>query len=154
MSKSLITVGLFFTILACNPSSLNFDMVKLTDLEEKKTSLEQFRGDWVFLNFWASWCGPCVKEMPSMAVMEKHFGGKLKVVTVSDETPEKIKKFKSNKVYPFQYLKLEGRHQDIGIFSIPQSYLLNPKGEIVESFSGDKDWASPENLNLIGSLLK
>src|SRR5688572_28323491 len=70
--------------------------VKLTDLDGQPISLDQFKGKTIFLNFWATWCKPCIREMTSIDSAQKLISGKGVVfLLASDETPEQIREFKA-----------------------------------------------------------
>lgn len=63
----------------------------------QKTSLSELRGKIVILEFWATWCGPCLEAMPHLKEIQKRYGEKLQVITVTDERSERIRKFLSSR---------------------------------------------------------
>jgi ankyrin repeat protein len=105
-----------------------------------------------FINFWATWCPPCVKEMPSMQKMNEHFGSKLTVVAVScDKTADLVEGFKAKKPeYKFSYLHDPewGLYSELGS-SLPGSFIIGKTGTILASCSGSYEWDNPKALELL-----
>ena len=106
----------------------------LTALDGKDYSLPALRGKVVLLNFWATTCFSCRKEMPDMEKLYREFSGRgLAVLAVSDEKRETVEKFLANKSYTFPIL-LDPDHKvntDFDIEGIPQSFLFDREGNLV-----------------------
>lgn len=118
-------------------------------------NLADFRGKVVFLNFWGSWCPPCVEEMPSIQKLYETKGDKIAVVLITmKDRPEKFVPFlqKHNYVMPvYEANSLLPKSMIPGSF--PTSYILNKKGEIVLKEVKSRDWNSPEIHDLLDKLL-
>jgi thiol-disulfide isomerase/thioredoxin len=123
-------------------------------------TLEAFRGKYILLNFWATWCAPCRKEMPQLAELQREFGGKsFEVVTIATgrNSPEGIAKF-----FAETGITNLPRHQDpkqalasqMGIFGLPITVLIDPEGREIARLRGDADWASPSAKAIIAALLQ
>ncbi|MEO9820520.1 MAG: TlpA disulfide reductase family protein [Paracoccaceae bacterium] len=121
--------------------------------------LNDYEGQWVLLNFWATWCAPCRHEMPMLSELQAAFGGPdFQVVTIATgrNSPTGIKKF-------FDEIDIDNlpRHQDpkqalaaqMGIFGLPITVLIDPKGKEVARLRGDADWSSDSAKAIIKSLL-
>ena len=118
---------------------------ELADATGKKWSLRALRGKPVLLNFWATWCAPCVEEMPSLENLNKRVGDKLTVLTVSvDEDWEAVKKFfprgtglsvllDSSKEIPKRF----------GTEKFPETFLIDSQGRLQKLFYQAK-WDSAE----------
>ncbi len=91
------------------------------------------------MNFWATWCGPCVKEMPLLEAVYNELPNKSdwKFVTVAEEEPELIQKFKSKRTYTMDFTISEKPFSEYEIFTYPTTFIINSKGEILESWTGD-----------------
>ena len=129
------------------------------DLMDAKTvNLKDYRGRFVLLNFWATWCSPCLKEMPDFEKAYLQMGhDKLVVLAVGmGESIEKIKAF-SNK-YGFSFPLLADNKMEItklyGVRNIPVTYMIGPDGVVLGRALGIRDWASPDLLTFINSRLK
>ncbi len=126
--------------------------------ESGEATLEDYRGKWVLLNFWATWCAPCRKEMPMLSELQEQFGGDaFEVLTLATgrNSPEGIKKF-------FADMSIDNlpRHQDpkqavasqMGIFGLPITVILDPKGREVARLRGDAEWDSDSAKAIIAAL--
>ena len=127
-------------------------------MDAKSVNLQDYRGRFVLLNFWATWCSPCLKEMPDLENAYNEMGQeKLVVLAVGmGESVEKIKVF-FNK-YGFTFPLLADNRMKItklyGVRNIPVTYLIDPDGVVLGRALGVRDWASPDLLAFIDSRLK
>ena len=128
--------------------------------ENNRVNWEVFSGNYLLVNFWATWCGPCVVELPSLHKLQKKYEGKgLDVISISIDTMrghEDIKAFLKNRgIGEFAaYFDDVGEVQkNITLRGIPTTYLLNPEGQIVAIFEGDANWASFASLSYFEALL-
>jgi peroxiredoxin len=112
----------------------------LTTFDGKTLHLADFRGHLVLLNFWASWCGPCVEEMPRLAAWQRDYGAAgLQVIGVSmDDEAAPVRNFLAR--HPVDYPIVLGDAQlgerYGGILGLPQSFLIDRRGRIVGRFKG------------------
>jgi len=122
------------------------------DLEGNKMNWADTKGKLVFINFWATWCKPCIKEMPSLSkanVKLKDEG--VLFIVASDEEVSKISKFESKHHYSFDLLHSSVSVFDLGVQALPTSIIINEKGEIVFNEIGSRDWSSDKSIALIKS---
>jgi peroxiredoxin len=106
----------------------------LTALDGKTYTLDGLRGKVVLLNFWATWCPPCRREMPDMEKLYQRFSSKgLVVLAVSDEKRETVEEFLAKQNYTFPVLLDAGRtvNTAFGIEGIPNSFLFDRNGKLV-----------------------
>ena len=121
--------------------------------------LEDWRGKWVLLNFWATWCAPCRHEMPMLAALQSEFGGeRFEVLTIATgrNSPRGIAKF-------FEEVGIDNlpRHQDpdqslasqMGIFGLPITVIIDPDGREIARLRGDADWSSASAKAIIATLV-
>lgn len=130
----------------------------LEDLEGKAIELKTFKGKVILLNFWATWCGPCKEEMPSMETLYQRFDKKdfaLLGVSVDFEAREEVRRFIGKKGYTFPILlDPKGKVLDLyGVKAIPSSFLINKRGVILGRAIGPRRWDRPEVISLIDLLL-
>lgn len=132
------------------PPSIDFRTIALTDLQGQKVSLQQYAGKTVFVNFWATWCLDCLREMPSIAgARTKIDSSKVIFVVVSDEPIEKIRRYVDSKGINVVYWKSVQPFGELGIHAIPTSYLLDPTGRISMEKVGGFNWETPEFIQLV-----
>lgn len=125
----------------------------------KRASLSEQKGSVVLLNFWASWCVPCMEEMPSLSMLEQHFknqGFVLLALNIGESGSEVLKgkfprsKMPGNMVFKFPKEQLK----PYSIDSIPVSVLINKQGKISKVYRGPQNWMSISTLQDIEKLLK
>jgi len=131
----------------------------LKDLNGKKVGLKQFRGKILFLNFWATWCGPCKEEMPSLEVLHQQFKEKsfvLLTISVDYEGEKPVQEFINKHRYTFPVL-LDPKCETLDLFEvkgIPTTFLIDKKGKMIGKAIGPRDWKSPEVVSLLNLLIE
>lgn len=162
-----ISVILFVVLASCKgkgnsndePIILNqveseLDKIKLTDLDSKPFDLKQYQGKTIFMNFWATWCKPCLQEMPSIQrMMEKLNGENIVFLFASDETVEQVESFKVRSQYPFNYVLLENS-EELNIMALPTTFIFNPGGKLVFNEMGFRKWDDKTNIDLLLNIAK
>ena len=118
-------------------------------------SLTDFKGKLLVLNFWASWCPPCVQETPSLSQFAATYAPKgVVVLGISVDKDEKayknfIQRFKPNFLTAREF-KI---HEDYGTFMYPETYIINSKGKVLHKLAEPVEWMDPRMTQLIDSLL-
>jgi peroxiredoxin len=131
----------------------------LKDLTGKKVEIKDYKGKIVFLNFWATWCGPCKEEMPSLEVLhEKSKGEKFVLLTISVdyEGLKVVHGFLDKHSYTFPVL-LDPNGETLDLFEvkgIPTTFIIDKKGRVIGRAIGPRDWKSPEVFSLINLLVE
>lgn len=126
----------------------------LTDAQRTVT-LSQLRGKPVLLNFWASWCAPCVEEMPSLVQLQKQLGDKVTVLAVSlDSDSSAYQQFVRD--HNVDLLTVRDPKQIsnslYGTFKFPETYVIDKDGVIRRKFIGAIDWTNPEIVDYLNKL--
>jgi peroxiredoxin len=106
----------------------------LSDIKGKSWTLHDLRGKVVLVNFWATWCPPCRKEMPDLELLSKEFGPKgLVILAISDEDAAKVDPFIAEHKYSYPILLDPGRKVNKMMFveGIPKSFVYNREGKLV-----------------------
>ena len=123
---------------------------------DRTVSLSQFRGKPVLLNFWASWCGPCIEETPSLVELQKQLGSKVTVIAVSEDADEAAyKQFIRDHNVDLLTVRDTGsqRTNEIyGTFKYPETFVIDSNGKIVRKFIGATDWTSPDIVDYLKKL--
>ena len=130
----------------------------LKNLNGHEVSLNDYRGQIVLINFWATWCLPCRIEMPSMEKLYAEFKNDGFTILAIDlmEDADSVRAFKEKYKLNFPILlDSDGSvAQFYGVISIPTTYLINRDGHIIGSALGARDWADENAFKLINQLLR
>jgi len=119
--------------------------------------LSDFRGKWVFINFWATWCAPCRDEMPSMEMLNRRFKDDLVMVAVSvDDDQAQIARFFGSDKPSFTVLwDKDKRSSNVyGSRKFPESYLIDPEGRVAAKFTGPRDWYNQGTVRYFDDVLR
>jgi cytochrome c biogenesis protein CcmG, thiol:disulfide interchange protein DsbE len=156
----LVLVSLcLFLLVACNggrPPRIGQAAPNFTVTDSQRSvSLDQLRGKPVVLNFWASWCGPCVEEMPSLVQLQKIMGDKVTILAVSEDADDKAyRQFVQDHNIDLLTVRdpRESTNVLYGTFKFPETYIIDKNGIIRRKFIGATDWASPEIVDYLNQL--
>ncbi len=130
------------------------------DLEGAPVRLADFKGGVVLLNFWATWCAPCIREMPALDRLQSILAGEgLKVLAVSIDRggPKVVPPFAEKLGLKNLALYLDPKSKlarAFGIAGLPMTFLIDAKGQVVRALAGPAEWDSREAVALIQHYLK
>lgn len=121
--------------------------------------LDEFRGQYVVLNFWATWCAPCRKEMPSLERLQTELGGEdFRVVTIATgrNTPAGIERFfaetEVTELPGFMDID-NGIADDMSVLGLPITVIINPEGQEIARMRGDAEWDTESAKAIISALI-
>jgi thiol-disulfide isomerase/thioredoxin len=126
----------------------------LTD-SQRTVALSQLRGKPVVLNFWATWCPPCIDEMPSLVQLQKQLGDKVTILAVSEDADDSAyKQFVRDHNVDLLTVRDTGRttNEVYGTFKFPETFVIDRNGKIVRKFIGATDWTSPDIVEYLNKL--
>jgi len=130
---------------------------EVRSLDGKTVSLSDMRGKVVFLNFWATWCGPCKMEVGEIDRLYDKLGGKnFTVMAVSvGEDGRKVSRFMDREGIDFPvYLDIDTNvAREYRVNGIPTTFIVDPDGNIVGSALGPREWGSDDSVALMKSLM-
>lgn len=108
-------------------AKINLQELKYEDLDGKEVLLSSFEGKYILINFWATWCTPCINEFPLLNETFDLVKNDFVFIVVSDENKKRIKDFAKENKYNFVYLNSDNLLMN-GITSLPQTFILNKEG--------------------------
>src|SRR5271167_3844842 len=123
---------------------------------DRTITLSQFKGQVVVLNFWATWCPPCIQEMPSLVQMQRRMQSKgVTVLAVSVDVDESnYRRFLKD--HGVNLLTVRDPDQKTsglyGTFKFPETYIIDRNGIMRRKFIGAVDWTDPEVMDFLGRL--
>lgn len=163
-----IVILVIFSLNACKETDKKNEVVVATDKSAEKTivskagyqdldgnpvALEEYKGKRILLNFWATWCRPCIEEMPSLLKAEEILEKENYVVLLAtDQSAKIIKSFKARKGFDFNYLRYTGAFAELGINALPKTFIYNEGGVKVDEISGAMEWDSPEVIERLKNI--
>jgi peroxiredoxin len=122
----------------------------------RTVSLSQFKGQVVVLNFWATWCPPCIEEMPSLVQMQQRMKAKgVTVLAVSvDADDANYRRFlKDHGVNLLSVRDADQKSNNLyGTFKFPETYIIDRNGVMRRKFIGAVDWTEPDVIDYLGKL--
>jgi cytochrome c biogenesis protein CcmG/thiol:disulfide interchange protein DsbE len=122
---------------------------------DRKVRLNDLKGKIVILNFWTSWCEPCIVEMPSLSQLQKQMGSQVTVLAVStDDDPAAYHHFL--KQYGIDFLTInDSKKQSSDLYGTtgqPETFIIDPSGVVRRKFIGPVNWTSPEIVDYLQKL--
>ena len=130
----------------------------LLDLDDKPVDFATFRGKPILLNIWATWCGPCLEEMPSIANLAANRTLKDKGVVFlcvsTDDSSEALRRFLKDKGWGMTILRATSIPTVFQTEGIPATFLIAPDGRIVTAEVGAAKWDDPAVIDFLQELAK
>jgi peroxiredoxin len=122
---------------------------------DRTVRLQDLRGKIVILNFWTTWCPPCIEEMPSLSRLQKQMGSTVTVLAVStDDDNDAYHKFL--KKYDIQFLTVndpQKKSSDLyGTTAQPETFIIDPSGVVRRKFIGPVNWTSTDIVDYLQKL--
>ncbi|MFD1096596.1 TlpA family protein disulfide reductase [Salegentibacter chungangensis] len=126
----------------------------LENTNGKRVNFADSKGEVILVNYWATWCPPCIAEMPSLQKLYSKYEGKMDFYFVSGEDHETTSNFMKRKGYSMpSYRMLSADPKPMDGYTLPTTYLIDKKGNIVIHKVGAADWNSERTRSIINSLL-
>ena len=108
--------------------------LELENLKGEKAELK--KGKPIIINFWATWCVPCVKEFPEFEEINNMYSNKVGIYMVSDEESSQIEKFKNRKGYKLNFLRSLKPFEKYGLVLRPATYIYDSSGTLISKIAG------------------
>lgn len=157
--KKIICCLFLLHFFACQEKSNNLSDLALLqnksvifDLNNNILEPKSLYGKKTIINYWATWCGPCIKEMPEIENAQKKLSQIYNFVLVSDENMEKILDFTTSREFDLNFFKSKKSNEIVGVYSLPTSFVYDEKGKKIKTIVGVTKWDSEEIINQLKSL--
>jgi len=123
------------------------------NMEGENVNLKDYLGSRILMNYWATWCTPCLQEMPSLVHAQEILKNENYIFLFpSTDKIEKIAAFNEAKNYPLQFLHYTSTLDKLNVYALPATMIYNTKGEMVKRIDGATEWDSEEIINLLKSI--
>ena len=138
--------------------SVDAPKFSLTTLDGRELALNDYQGKYLLVNFWATWCGPCKVEMPSLELLYRKFQKRnFAMIAVSNDIfgAQVVEPYIQAQNFTFPVgldPKLKVSNQ-FGVISLPTTFLIDPQGKIIGVLNGAENWADPKTLLYFDQLL-
>lgn len=154
-SKILIFFASLFLVVTCYASVSLYSAKNLRTIEGKLINMEKYRGKWVIINYWADWCGPCMKEIPQLNEFYRAHQGKDAVIFAVNYDQQPANQLKQTiQKMGIEYPSIIGNvasELELGDMPVvPATYIFSPDGELTYKLFGEQSKRSLErkmNLN-------
>jgi len=127
----------------------------ITDGDGIPVAPEDLQGEVIFLNFWGTYCPPCIAEMPEIQGIYNDYRDKVKFILVAAESPQKVQNFLDSRGYELpSYYAGSGMPEALSVRSIPTTFIISRDGKIVSKKVGAADWDSKATRRVFDTLLE
>lgn len=166
--KCILLAASFLLFIACKEASKEIERKKVSidtniskpnskstfeDLEGNSIALSDYKGKKLLLNFWATWCRPCIEEMPALARAQTALANENYVfLFASDQSTAKIKAFSEKKDFDFKYVKFNGAMADFEVIALPVTFIYNEDGKLVHRIDGATEWDSLDSIDMLKAI--
>jgi cytochrome c biogenesis protein CcmG, thiol:disulfide interchange protein DsbE len=162
-SRSTLAGGIGFIFLIAvsgcdrgsHPAQLAKQAPNFTIVDGAKTiRLTDYRGKVVVLNFWASWCAPCLEELPSLIDLQKQMPQVVVLGVDFNDNPDSYRQFLIDNHVDLLTIRDESQQSNLafGTTRPPETYIIDGQGKIRRKFIGPQDWTNPEIMNYLKNL--
>ncbi|MAU16921.1 MAG: thiol-disulfide oxidoreductase [Muricauda sp.] len=126
----------------------------LVELDGGQTNLQSHKGEVILINVWATWCPPCVAELPGFVELYEDYKDKATFMFVANDEKQKVEAFLDKKGYGLPvYFQGSASPQELESNSIPVTYILDKQGNIVVDKTGAANWNSEKTRALLDRLI-
>ncbi len=159
MTQRFAWLVFFYLVVSCSnkrpeqDDELSRRDFRLATLEGKPISDETLNGKILILNIWATWCKPCIDEIPDLVKLGEKLPEDYILLVASNEAPKKIDRFIDRYGFDLEFIRLKSDPEALGVDLFPTTYIFNEKGKLIEIVKGTRDWDSEEMIQFLERVL-
>lgn len=144
-----ILIGAIFSVLACkniqDQPNISLDQIVIQNLKGEKVDMNGFKGQPLIINYWATWCAPCINEFPYFEEIKEELDGKTTFIMISDQSLETINSFLEKNSSSLTFVKSEKSLSDYQIDVLPITYFFDSNGKLSSKHVGSIDKITLKN---------
>lgn len=156
--KAFLAIGVL--LLGCQPArqpaaeevTAPFVFPSLVELDGQPFDTAALGDDLLILNVWATWCKPCIQEMPALSRMQKQLPKGYRLILASDESEERIRAFAFKRTDSLHFVRLLTPMDALGVYSLPTTLVLDAAGTPLDTLVGMREWDNPEQIRYLVQL--
>ena len=127
---------------------------KMLERNGKPVDFERYNGKILIVNLWATWCMPCVKEMPDLFALTKILPtDQFELLLATDQSMETIDKFVAKQGLDLHYVQLQNSIEDLGVYALPTTLIYDLSGKEIHRLLGDRGWTNEKTILLFKNML-
>lgn len=153
LQRAILVTGIFSNVDINEDQVVSHENWMWTIVDEYGVPhrLSEFKGKTVFMNFWATWCPPCIAEMPYILELAEEAPDDVVFLLVTSEKPERVEPFLKSKDWtvPVFYLSYYPA-TELAFKSLPTTFIINPEGKVIHKSEGMKQWNGKDARKLLG----
>lgn len=150
----LFFLSLIVLIGSCSEPVGFLDSLVLKTLDGEEIEINSYENKIVILNLWATWCKPCINEMPDLVNMQKQLTDDFVLVLASEEDLSRIGSFVDHYKFDLNFVRLESGLESIGVTLLPTTFIVAKDGRLIDTVVGSRKWDSDEQISELKNLVK
>ncbi len=126
----------------------------LSDDAGNAVSMDSLKHNYLFVNFWATWCKPCIAELPSIEALQDSLENEnISFLLITNETPEQVNGFLTKRNIDLPGYYMPDAVEAFELIGFPTTLIINPAGDVVLQVEGADDWNTPANVAMVKGLI-
>jgi thiol-disulfide isomerase/thioredoxin len=157
LSKKILTLILLAILAGCSVADKNNGFkskLRLVDLEGRPVENAIPDDKYILINFWATWCKPCLREMPALQELQRSLKDEnIEFLFVSNEEPGHVSEFLKNRALNIDSYIMRDAVETFELMYLPTTYIISPEGDVLLKEEGERDWASSGMIRKVKELM-